>query len=439
MQYDLLITNSSILPLASDSTELIPGGYLASIGEDIVAMGPMTELPANAKATTTIDGTGTLTMPGLINTHNHAAMTLFRGLADDLPLMAWLNNHIFPAEAKFVNHEMVYWCSKLASAEMIRSGTTCVADGYFYEDAAAQAFRDTGMRAVAAQAVVDFPAPGVPDPADNIAMVEEFINNWQDKESLITPAIFCHALYTCSPETLQKGKELARKRQVPFFIHLAETEFEVQESIKEHGLTPTRRLYQLDLLDQNTIAVHCVWLNKEDQQLLATTGTKVASCPGSNMKLASGIAPLAELEQQHVVIGLGTDGCASNNNLDLFAEMDLAGKLQKTKKLDPTLLPAPTILRMATSGGAKVLGLDEKIGCLAIGKKADCIILDLKGANLTPFYGANLLPSAATGYDVQTTIINGQVIMRDRKITYFDEMKTMTKVRELAREIKAPT
>ena len=439
MQYDLLITNSTILPLADDSAECIARGYLAISGEEIVALGPMNELPANATAGTTIDGTGTLTMPGLVNTHNHAAMTLFRGLADDLPLMEWLNNHIFPAEAKFVNHEMVYWCSKLAAAEMIRSGTTCVADGYFHEDAAAGAFRDAGIRAVAAQGVVDFPAPGVPNPTENINAVEQFIETWQGKDPLITPAIFCHAPYTCSPETLQRGKELAGERKVPFFIHLAETEFEVQESIRQHGVTPTRHLYRLGVLDQNTIAAHCVWLNDEDRQLLAETGAKVASCPGSNMKLAAGIAPLAELHRQGTAIGLGTDGCASNNNLDLFEEMDLAGKLQKTKHLDPTLLPAADILKMATSTGARVLGLGEQTGSLTVGRKADCIMLDLNQANLTPFYGPTLLPTAASGHDVRTTIINGRLVMHDRRMLYFDEAETMAKVRELAGKVRIPT
>jgi len=436
MPYDILITNSTILPLADNSISHIDCGYLAIKDDQIAAVGAMSELPADTEATITIDGSGTLTMPGLVNTHNHAAMTLFRGLADDLPLMEWLNNHIFPAEAKFVNHEMVYWCSKLASIEMIRSGTTCVADGYFHEDAAAEAFRDAGIRAVAAQGVVDFPAPGVPDPAGNIAAVEQFIDNWQGKNPLITPAIFCHAPYTCSPETLQKGKELARQRKVPFFIHLAETEFEVQESIKQHGATPTRHLHQLGVLDHNTIAAHCVWLNDEDQQLLADSGTKVASCPGSNMKLASGIAPLAGLAARGVTLSLGTDGCASNNNLDLFEEMDLAGKLQKAKHLDPTLLPAEKILRMATSGGAETLGLEDQIGSLTPGRKADCIILDLKQANLTPFYGAGLLPSAASGHNVLTTIINGQIVMRDRKIVHFNEAETLSRVRELAHKVR---
>ncbi|MDH4320257.1 MAG: amidohydrolase [Desulfobulbaceae bacterium] len=439
MDYDLLITDATILPLANDGLERIDRGYLAIKGERIAALGPMRELPAAGKALITIDGSDSIVMPGLINTHCHAAMTLFRGLADDLPLMEWLNNHIFPAEARFVNAEMVYWCTRLAAAEMLRSGTTCVADGYFHEDAAASAFCETGIRAVAAQGVVDFPAPGVPDPAGNIAAVEQFLDTWQGREPLLTPAIFCHAPYTCSPETLQRGKELARQRGVPFFIHLAETEFEVQESLKKHGVTPTRHLYRLGVLDPNTVAVHCVWLNADDQRLLAETGTRVASCPGSNMKLAAGIAPLAELRRNGVVIGLGTDGCASNNNLDLFEEMDLAGKLQKVKHLDPTLLPARAVLGMATVGGAEALGLGEQIGSLVPGKKADCILLDRKQANLLPLYGAELLTSAATGGDVRTVIVNGRVVMRDRRMMLFDETETMAHVRELAKKVTAPT
>jgi len=437
--YDILITNAVVLPLADATTDTIAPGYVAIQGDSIAALGSMTELPADTKAHATIDGSGMLAMPGLINTHNHAAMTLFRGLADDLQLMEWLTKHIFPAEARFVNPEMVYWCSKLAAAEMIRSGTTCVADGYFHEDAAAEAFCDAGLRAVAAQGLIDFPAPGVPDPADNVAAAGRFLDRWQGRHPLLTPALFCHSPYTCGPTTITAGKALARERGVPFFIHLAESRDEIRQITTPHGETPTRHLHKLGILDPATVCVHCVWLDETDQQLLATSGAGVAACPGSNMKLASGIAPLAGLVRRGVAVGLGTDGCASNNNLDLFAEMDLAAKLQKVHALDPTVLPARRLLAMATGDGARVLGMADRIGSLTPGKKADCILIDLRQPGLSPCYSPDLLVYAAGGRDVRTVIINGRVVLRDRELLAFDQQEAMDRVNRLALKVRAPT
>jgi 5-methylthioadenosine/S-adenosylhomocysteine deaminase len=275
MRYDILATDCTLLPLDPSLPELIQNGFIAILDGKIAAIGVMADLADTAAASKIIDGSGQLVMPGLVNTHTHAPMSLFRGMADDLPLMTWLHEYIFPAEAKSVNPEMVYWCAKLAAAEMLLSGTTTVADGYFLEDGVAEAFIEAGIRAVAAQGVIDFPAPGVPDPGRNVLAAEEFIDRWQGKNELLTPAVFCHSPYTCSSETLKRAKELARRKNVKFFVHLAETRAEVKQVQEQHGTTPVRFLETLGVLDNDTICVHCIWLEKEEIQILARTGARV--------------------------------------------------------------------------------------------------------------------------------------------------------------------
>jgi 5-methylthioadenosine/S-adenosylhomocysteine deaminase len=436
MNDEILIINSTLLPLSENESEIIEKGFISIKDGVIIALGPMSELTPSREAERTIDAAGHLAMPGLINTHTHAAMTLFRGYADDLELMTWLNEYIFPAEAKSVNPEMVYWCSKLAAAEMILAGTTTVADGYFLEDSAAEAFADCGLRSVVAQGVIDFPAPGVPDPAQNVEAAADFIVRWQDRNKLIIPAIFCHSPYTCSPETLKRAKEAARQKNARLFIHLAETKSEVKQILEQHGTTPVRYLDSLGILDKDTICVHCVWLDEGDIEIMAQRGAKVSTCPQSNMKLGSGIAPLEKILAAGISAGLGTDGCASNNTLDLFSEMDVCAKLHKVKDLDPTALPAKTVLEMATIGGATVLGQVDQIGSLSPGKKADVILLDLMQPHLQPFYHPYPLVYAARGADVSTVIIDGKIVMQDRKILTFDADEAMTKVRELAEPLK---
>jgi 5-methylthioadenosine/S-adenosylhomocysteine deaminase len=432
MSNDILIINSTILPLSHKEAELIEKGFISIKDGAITALGPMTDLPDSSKAPKTIDASGHLAMPGLVNTHTHAPMSLFRGLADDLPLMTWLNEHIFPAETKSVNREMVYWCSKLAAAEMILAGTTTVADGYFLEDSVAEAFTDCGIRSVVALGVIDFPAPGVPDPAQNVEAAAHFIDRWQGKNKLVTPAIFCHSPYTCSPGTLKRAKETARQKNARLFIHLAETKTEVEQMQEQHNTTPVRYLDSIGILDNDTVCIHCVWLDEEEIEILAKNGAKVSTCPQSNMKLGSGIAPLKKMLAAGISVGLGTDGCASNNTLDLFSEMDLCAKLHKVKDLDPTALPAKAVLEMATLGGARVLGLEKDIGSLEPGKKADIILLNLMQPHLQPFYHPDLLVYAASGADVSTVIINGKIVMQDRHILTQDINETMEKVRELA-------
>ncbi|MBU0959894.1 MAG: amidohydrolase, partial [Proteobacteria bacterium] len=353
MNKSILITNVTLF--TDPGTPLLDNHWLRTQGKRIHSFGPMDTVPRQNDAIL-IDGKNKLLMPGLINAHNHCAMTLFRGLADDLELANWLNEHIFPAEAVHVNPEMVYWCSKLAAAEMLLSGTTTVADGYFYEEQTAQALLDAGMRAIPAQGIIDFPAPGVPNPKDNIAAAEAFLSAWQQKNERITAGIFAHSPYTCSPETLQRAKNLAREYQAPFFIHVAESRHEQKIIMDPQGTSPIRHLAGLDLLDQDTILIHCVWLDAEDRRIIQESGAGVVVCPQSHYKLASGIAQVTEMKNLGIPVGLGTDGSASNNSLDLFREMDILAKGQKVRTLDASAMPARNALAAATEINARILG-----------------------------------------------------------------------------------
>ncbi|MBU0482088.1 MAG: amidohydrolase [Proteobacteria bacterium] len=434
MDLDLIISNCRTLPQNNTSPADNSLCYVALKQDRIFSNGPMAELDSRWQAKRVIDAGGALVMPGLINAHNHCAMTLFRGLADDLPLTDWLQNHIFPAEARFVSPEMVYWCSRLAAAEMIMSGTTTVADGYFFESDAARAFSDAGLRSVAAQGVIDFPSPDAPNPLENITVAADYIRSWQGHD-LITPAIFCHSPYTCSATTIIKAKELARDTGCRLFIHVSETEAEVIQSRKQHSASPVRFLADLDILDQDTVCVHCVWLNNNDIQLIAESGASIVTCPESNMKLGSGIAPVAKFIAAGIRVGLGTDGAASNNNLDLFAEIDSAAKLHKAVSHEPTVLPAARVIDMATRDGANLLGLNDT-GILTAGMKGDLIIVDLDKPHLTPQYDlASLMVYAASGSDVVTSIINGRIVMEDRVFPDTDLHQIMNIVQEMATKV----
>jgi len=396
----------------------------------------MAELPAALAPHSVIDASRRLVMPGLINCHTHAAMTLFRGLADDLPLMRWLNDHIFPAEAAHVSAEMVYSCSLLAAAEMLLSGTTTVADGYFYEEMAAQAFSEIGIRAVAAQGIIDFPAPGVPDPSKNLETAERFLRDWQTTNERITPALFCHSPYTCNARTLTGTKKLTEDLGAFLYIHLAETKEEVTQIKEATGMTPGRYLETLGLLGERTTCIHGIHLDDTELDLLASTRTKVVICPESNMKLASGCARLPAMLTLGISVGLGTDGCASNNDLDLFGEMDSCAKLHKLVAKDPTVVTAAQVLDMATNKGAEVLGQTAHIGSLALGKKADLILLDLRQPHLTPFYNRDLLVYAARGADVTDVFVDGRRVVADRQLITIDLEKVMADVQQLSRSLQ---
>jgi 5-methylthioadenosine/S-adenosylhomocysteine deaminase len=432
---DYLIRDGLILSLAPDLPETFTGS-IGIQGDKIVLLQPEDSRFPLPPAKKTIDARGFLVMPGLINTHTHGAMTLFRGLADDLPLQTWLEQFIFPAEARFINPESVYWGTLLACAEMILSGTTTCADGYFCEDGAVTAMERSGMRAVLSQGVVDFPVPGIPDPTQNILSARRFVEKWKGFSDRIQTGIFCHSPYTCSSETLKTVKALCREKQVSFFIHAAETREEVDTIRNRYGKTPIHYLYDLNLLDDRTVAVHAIHVNSKEIELLALTQTAVAHCPESNMKLASGIAPIAKMLEKGVLVGLGTDGCASNNDLDLLKEMDTAAKLEKVHYLDPTVMNDRMVFRMSTIEGARVLGLKNEVGSLEPGKKADVIFLDLNQPHLVPCYDPfSMLVYTAGGADVHSVMINGLMVMENRRILTFDVDEVMGQVNRISRQI----
>lgn len=431
MNDDLLITDCLLLPEPGRLPVCGPG-FIAVRDGLIRDLGPMEHCPPRGTGTV-VDGQGQLAMPGLVNGHCHAAMTLFRGLADDLSLAAWLHDHIFPAEARLVDARMVEICSRLAAAEMLLAGITAVADGYFHPQAVARACADAGLRCVAAQGIVDFPAPGVEDPSRNIEAARAFLCDWQGREPLVTPALFAHSPYTCSNATLRRAKELSREFACPLFIHLAETREEQVQIAEPQAPTPVRHLDALGLLDADTVCVHVVWAEPEDLDLLAARGCRVVVCPQSNCKLASGRAPLAAMLARGIPVGLGTDGAASNNGLDLFREMDLAAKIQKIKPLDPVAVPADTILDMATRQGAAAIGLAGGCGTLAAGAPADLILIDLARPHLQPFHNPSLLVYGAGPADVTTVLVNGRLVVKGGRLLTLDVEALMGQVRELAR------
>jgi len=436
MAADLLLHNALVLTLEPGAAPMARG-YVAVKGSKISAIGlagGARELP---QARQSLDLKGALVLPGLVNTHSHAPMVWFRGLADDLPLKNWLTDFIFPAEGAWLDPEKTYWGTLAAAAEMIRGGITTVGDGYFFETEVRRGLAQAGLRAVAAQGVVDFPAPGVPDPRDNLKVAAEFLDSGTEFLGRgVTSAIFCHSPYTCGPETLTRAKELTRARAVPFFLHLAETRGEVEEVKQQHGLTPVAYLDRLGVLDELTVAVHAVWLTPADRELLARRGVKVSHCPESNLKLASGVAPIPELLAAGVSVGLGTDGAGSNNNLDLWGEMSLAARLHKVWRLDPTVLPAAQAVALATREGAKVLGLDGHTGTLTPGKEADLIVVDLNQPHLTPLYDPfSHLAYAARAADVCHVMAQGRWLLYDRRLTTLNWPEIAARVRRHSRDL----
>jgi 5-methylthioadenosine/S-adenosylhomocysteine deaminase len=436
--WDCLIHNALVLTLEPGHLPLVPG-YVAVQGPHIVAVGqaggPLQELPS---AREVLDAQGSIVLPGLINTHCHAPMVWFRGLAHDLPLHQWLTEFIFPAEGNWLDAEKVYWGTLLAAAEMIRGGITTVADSYFFATAVRRALDDAGLRANVAQGVVDFPAPGVPDPARNLEVAADFLDTGASYCDRLTSAIFCHSPYTCGPETLQKAKDLTRARGVPFFLHVAETREEVADVKRRTGLSVMAYLDRLGVLDEATVAVHAVWLESADLELLARRRVKVSHCPESNLKLAAGVAPLPAWLDHGLRVGLGTDGAASNNNLDLWGEISLAARLHKVWHRDPTLLPAAQAVALATREGARVLGLGAATGTLAPGKAADLIAVAVNQPHLTPLYDPfSHLAYAARAADVTHVMVAGRWLLRDRQYATLDWPAIARQARIISQDLPA--
>ena len=432
---DLIIECGLLLTMA-DEDKPLKNVRLLIQGDRIIDIKGRDEwLPESSKCET-IDAKDSLVMPGLVNSHSHAAMSIFRGYADDLPLNEWLFEKIFPAEAKYINPDTVYWGTLLACVEMIASGTTSVIDGYFYEDSAVKAIHESGLRAIISQGIIDFPAPGIPDPLKNLEVGKEFLEKWSDFSPLITPGLFCHSPMTCSDRTISDAARLCQKHSVPLQIHLSETEEEVEEIIRRTGKRPVSHLKELGILGPDLIAAHAIHLDNQEIDILAQNDTKVVHIPESNMKLSSGTARVSDMLKKGLTIGIGTDGCASNNNLDIFQEMDTAAKLGKITTMDPTATNAETVLRMATLWGAKVMRLDKVTGSIEKGKKADIIVIDMNSPHLVPLYNpVSQIVYSAKGSDVRDVIVNGRILMRDRKFLSLDLEGIMSKTRDIGHRI----
>jgi 5-methylthioadenosine/S-adenosylhomocysteine deaminase len=429
---DLLVTGATVVTLDGAGT-VIQDGAIAVSGQRIVAIGRTADLRARYVAARTLDGRGQIAMPGLINGHNHAPMVLFRGIADDLALMEWLQKYIFPAEAKNVTREFVEWGTLLACLEMIRSGTTTYADMYYFEDQVAEATARAGLRGILGETIIQFPVPDNKTPQEALTYTEKFIRRWKG-HSLITPAIAPHAPYTNTAESLQQSKALADRYGVPLTIHVSETRDEVDAMRKKYDATSTEWLEKLGVLGPNVIFNHGVWLTESDMAILHRRGVSVTHNPESNMKLASGAAPVTRMLALGIDVGLGTDGAASNNDLDMFEAMDFAAKLQKLTAGTPTALPARQVVEMATIGGARALKIDKETGSLEPGKRADFILVDTMGAHATPMYNVySHLAYALKGADVRTTVVDGKILMLQGRVLTLDE----TRIREQARRLQA--
>jgi len=436
IEVDCLISGGRILVMDEKET-LIPRGTIAIKGENIVAVGKKEEIENLYTSREILSVEDSLVMPGLVNCHTHAPMTYFRGLADDLELMDWLNNYIFPAEAAFVNREFSYMGSLLACAEMIKSGTTTFCDMYIFEDEVAKAAKKAGMRCRIGEVLFDFPSPNVKTPAEGLNYTEMLIGKWAH-DALVSIVVEPHSLYTCSESLLKEAKKLADRYSIPLAMHYLETKSEREQLIKDKGRnTPTSYLQDIDYLSERFIAFHCVWMEDSDIQIFADYGSKIVHNPESNMKLASGAAPVPKMLTSGVTVALGTDGCASNNNLDMFQEMDTAAKLHKVVHHDPTVMDARTVVRMATCDGAKALCLDNTVGALTPGMKADIIIINLNRPHLTPLYNEySHIVYAVNGSDVDTVLINGKVIMKNRTLLTIDENDIIEMVKETSQKIR---
>ena len=436
---DLLITGGTVVTMDADR-HIIENGYVIVKGDTIVAVGEGLPRMPNGPIFTkqTIDAKGALILPGFINGHTHVPMTLLRGLHDDVTLDDWLRKYIFPAEAKNVTEDFVRWGTRLAAAEQIRSGITTFADMYYFEDAVAEETKAAGMRGVLGETFIDFPAPDNKTNAAMLEYTEKFLKRWQG-DPLIHAAAAPHSIYTCSAKTLQDSATLARKYHAPILIHVAEMKKELDDSLKQNGLTPVQYLEKLGVLGPDVLAAHCIFVDEKDRKILAEHQVGCVHNPSSNMMLASGVAPVIEERAAGIAVGLGTDGPAgSNNDLDLMEEMDLAAKLQKTTKMDPRALGAKSVVEMATIEGAKALHMEKEIGSLEVGKKADIILISLDEPNAVPMYNIYAqLAYALKGSDVETVVIGGHLVMRDKKLLTLNEPEILAKAREYGKKVEA--
>jgi 5-methylthioadenosine/S-adenosylhomocysteine deaminase len=416
---------------------VIENGAIAVTGDHIVAVGTRGQIDKDYQAKQRVDRPDAILAPGLINTHTHAAMSLFRGIADDLKLQDWLEKFIFPAEARNVDREFVRWGTRLAAIEMALSGTTTYTDMYYFEETVAEATKEVGLRGVLGQTVIGFPAPDYKTPRETLAGTEKFLKLY-DNDPLIVPAVAPHSIYTVPDDILKSCRKLADQYKKPLVIHLSETKHENDEALEKRGKTPTATLESLGVLDGWTLAAHGVWLDDADMKILKAHNTGLAHCPSSNMKLASGVAPVGKILSLGIAMGLGTDGVAgSNNDHDMMEEMDLAAKLQKVTSGDPQALPAETAFAMATITGARALHMESTIGSIESGKRADVIVIRLDQPHAVPIYNVySQLVYALKASDVTDVMVNGRVIVRDKKMMTIDPGPVMKKAAEYQERVK---
>ena len=431
---DLIVSGGTVVTM--DATRrVIEDGAVAVEGGLIVAVGKRSDITRRYTAGEVIDARGRAVIPGLVNGHTHVPMTLFRGIADDLDLNEWLTKFIFPAEAKNVNEEFVRAGAQLGLAEMIRGGTTTYCDMYYFEDAIAEETERAGVRGVLGETVIDFPVPDNKTWPAAMAYTERYVARWKGNK-LITAAIAPHAPYTVSEAHLREVKAFADRTGVPIVTHVAETRKEVDDISRDHGARPVEYLARIGFLSPRVIAAHTVHLTEGEISLLKQNGVGSVHNPQSNMKLASGVAPVPQMMRAGVALGLGTDGAASNNDLDMWEEMDTAAKLHKLTTNDPKTLTAEEALALATIGGARALHMDSDIGSLETGKRADIVVVDLDALNQTPRYNIySHLVYATKAADVRTVVIEGRVVMRDRRLLTLNETLIKQKARALRERV----
>lgn len=434
---DLIVSGGTVVTMDAKRA-IYEDGSVAVREDSIVAVGPRDTIESRYKGRQTIDAKGRLVLPGFINGHTHVPMTLLRGLHDDVTLSDWLYKYIFPAEAKNVNEEFVRWGTRLAAAEQIRAGVTTFADMYYFEDAVAEETKAAGMRGVLGETLIDFPAPDNRSEPEMLAYTERFLKKWQ-RDPLIHAAPAPHSIYTCSKKTLQDAAALARKYHAPILIHVAEMKKERDDSEKQNGMSPVQYLEKIGVLGPDVVAAHCIFVDEADRKLLAERNVGCIHNPSSNMMIASGVSPVPEMRAAEIAVGLGTDGPAgSNNDLDLMEEMDLAAKLAKITKMNPLALTAKAVVEMATIDGARALHMEKEIGSLETGKKADLVLIGLDAPNAVPMYDIYAqLAYALKGSDVETVVIGGRIIMRQRKLLTVKEEEVLQKAREYRKSVAA--
>ena len=436
-QIDLIIMGDHVVSM-DDAGTVIEAGAVAIDDGIILAVGSAIDINAKYAAIENLSGEGKVVMPGLVNGHSHAAMTLLRGMADDLALMDWLNNYIFPSEVQFVDAEFVRIGTELACWEMIRGGTTTFVDMYYYPDIVAEVVESCGMRALVSATVIDQRSPDAEDAGDSISKGINFIGRWKNRSSRITPIFGPHANYTLSAEQLQAVRSAANKHGVGVSIHMSESPFELQYSKDTFGMTSVEMFESIGFFDGPTIAAHMVWPSDKEISILAERGVGVVHNPTSNMKIASGVSPVAEMLDAGVLVGLGTDGAASNNDLDMWEEMRLASFLQKVDRMDPTVLSAPTVLKMATSGGAAAVGLSDTIGSIEVGKRADIIQVAFDDVHHIPTYDViSHLVYVTDEQDVASVVVDGKILMKDGDMLSIDTTRVANEARALAAEIQS--